>query len=249
MALNRDYIQNIRFDIQKKGYSTEQVDNFLDTILAEWDAVQKEMAELKANLEQYRSMERKLTNALVNAEETAENIVDKARERANGIIAEANAYAKTAAEKVEKEELSYRDECIKEREKYLYQANMLKDFTEEYKSRIRSDLAIFAQKFETVYSFDEGIAENNPKVMEIMKEDIGEPAVMEEPSVQKAEDLEERPETASEEEQDASVGEKQSEEAVERESEAKEKSFDMEAIMQNLPENEDELKAMIDEIL
>ena len=160
-----------------------------------------------------------------------------------------SAYAKTAAEKVEKEELSYRDECIKEREKYLYQANMLKDFTEEYKSRIRSDLAIFAQKFETVYSFDEGIAENNPKVMEIMKEDIGEPAVMEEPSVQKAEDLEERPETASEEEQDASVGEKQSEEAVEREPEAKEKSFDMEAIMQNLPENEDELKAMIDEIL
>ena len=67
MALNRDYIQNIRFDIQKKGYSTEQVDNFLDTILAEWDVAQKETAELKANLEQYRSMERKLTNALVNA--------------------------------------------------------------------------------------------------------------------------------------------------------------------------------------
>ena len=284
MSLNKEQIKNIRFDVVKKGYSLEQVDGFIDTVATDWESLSGELQKSHEELENYRAIEKKLSNALVKAEETADNIVEEAKQKAAKIVAEAEAYSKKLASDVEAEEFAFREKCLKERDGYVSQARLLKDFTEEYKTRIRADMAVFAQKFDTVYSFDAGIAENNPAVMKVLDdaEKTKEPEHMDaaEKPVEKAEATAEAPEKAAEKpeteetaddsgiafryepvyddaadkadadlETAAEPAPAAEEKAAESSDEAKKAGFDMNDIMKNLPESDDELKAMIDEIL
>lgn len=101
-------------DIEKKefrrtfrGYSEEEVDEFLDSIIQDYEALYRENLDLKdknqnlrEQLEQYQRLEETLKNTLLLAQQTAEEaknnaqreveiILKEAREKAAGIIAEA----------------------------------------------------------------------------------------------------------------------------------------------------------------
>jgi cell division initiation protein len=89
-------IHNQEFRRVLRGYSEDEVDDFLDRVVADFETLLKENAqlrqevdELKARVEQYRQLENTLHNALIVAQETAEEVKQSARKEAQLIIREA----------------------------------------------------------------------------------------------------------------------------------------------------------------
>lgn len=93
-------IHNKEFTKGFRGYSEREVDEFLDTVVRDYDAVLKENAILKeqidsltGKLEQYRRLEETLHNTLIVAQETAEELRANARREVDVIVREAQSEA------------------------------------------------------------------------------------------------------------------------------------------------------------
>ena len=92
-------IENKKFSKQiMNGYSTEEVDDFLDEIGVEYAKKQKEITEafkeieeLKASVEHYKTIEETLQNTLIMAQSTAEEVKNVAKQKAEQIIEDAKA--------------------------------------------------------------------------------------------------------------------------------------------------------------
>lgn len=89
-------IHNKEFKTVLRGYDRNEVDEFLDFIIKDLEQVFKESAELKDSnhtlkekLEHYHNLEQTLHNALVVAQETAEEVKASAKREAQLIIREA----------------------------------------------------------------------------------------------------------------------------------------------------------------
>ncbi|MBT9259365.1 MAG: DivIVA domain-containing protein [Clostridiales bacterium] len=96
-----------------RGYDVDEVDEFLDQVVRDFEQLLKENAALKEQLEEYREkveqykeMEDALRNAILVAQETANEVKAAARKEADLIVREAEAEAerkrKSAEEAVEK---------------------------------------------------------------------------------------------------------------------------------------------------
>jgi len=128
-------IENKKFSKRAiNGYSTEEVDDFLDELTIAYEKVYKEVADskktiesLNAELDKYKSMETTLQNTLVMAQTTAEDVKNVAKQQAEVIITEAQASAK--------EELRKLDSEIKLKEKEL--DDLQKQF-DIYKAKMES---------------------------------------------------------------------------------------------------------------
>ena len=100
-------IENKRFTKKMKGYSTEEVDDFLDELTLEYGKIYKENAELKAqreelddNVGKYKNIESTLQNTLVMAQKTADEITAVAKQQAEQIIKDAEYQAKASADEL-----------------------------------------------------------------------------------------------------------------------------------------------------
>lgn len=89
-------IHNQEFRRVFKGYSEDEVDDFLDRVVGDFEALLKENAHLKeetldlrARVEQYRQLENTLHSTLIVAQETAEEVKQNARKEAQLIVREA----------------------------------------------------------------------------------------------------------------------------------------------------------------
>lgn len=101
-------ITNKEFKRAMRGYSTDEVDEFLDEVVEDFEALYRENASLKdriegfnEKIEHYTSLEKTLQNTLVLAQNTADatkvqaereakHIIDSAKEKAQAIIENAN---------------------------------------------------------------------------------------------------------------------------------------------------------------
>ena len=91
-------IENKRFSKQMmNGYNVEEVDDFLDEIMEDYEANYKELAvlrpkvdELNSALEHYKNIENTLQNTLVMAQSTSEEVKNVARQQADQIIGDAH---------------------------------------------------------------------------------------------------------------------------------------------------------------
>ena len=100
-------IENKKFSKQMmNGYSVEEVDDFLDELVVDYEKNYKELAEanekierLTNDLEQYKNLEKTLQNTLVMAQTTAEEVKTVAKQQADQIVNE----AKAKAEEIQKE--------------------------------------------------------------------------------------------------------------------------------------------------
>ena len=112
-------IENKKFSKRAlNGYSTEEVDDFLDELTVDYEKLYKEASDskqtiekLNADLEKYKQMEATLQNTLLMAQSTAEDVKNVAKQQADIIINEAQSAAK--------EELLKLDSDIKLKEKAL----------------------------------------------------------------------------------------------------------------------------------
>lgn len=104
-------IENKRFSKQMmNGYSVEEVDDFLDDLTLDYTQNYKEVAELKAkveelnkSLEHYKMIEQTLQNTLVMAQSTAEDVKNVAKQQADQIISEARGTVKKQVDDLELE--------------------------------------------------------------------------------------------------------------------------------------------------
>ncbi len=90
-------IENKKFSKQMmNGYNVEEVDEFLDEIMQDYETNYRELSaknqkieELDNALSHYKSIETTLQNALVMAQTTAEEVKNVAKQQADQIISEA----------------------------------------------------------------------------------------------------------------------------------------------------------------
>lgn len=94
-------IHNKEFKRGFRGYSEEEVDDFLDQVIKDYEQLYRENIELKENmerldskLEHFQHMETTLNNTLVIAQETAEEVKLNAKKETDLMLKEAEIRAK-----------------------------------------------------------------------------------------------------------------------------------------------------------
>ena len=93
-------IHNKEFKKAMRGYDAEEVDEFLDEIIVDYEKMQRELDVLKTqlsnyseNMNSYREKEISLNNTLVSAQRFADQLIKDAEQKAAGIVADAEAEA------------------------------------------------------------------------------------------------------------------------------------------------------------
>ena len=96
MALTPIDIQNKEFRKGVRGYNTEEVNKFLESISKEYEGVYAEIFELRdkvqrleAELKQYKQLESTLQQTMVLAQQTADDVKQAARHEAELVLKEA----------------------------------------------------------------------------------------------------------------------------------------------------------------
>ena len=89
-------IQKQEFGVKMRGYNADEVDDFLDLVGADYEKLYRENKELKdkqivlnKSIEEYKNIETSLRNALLYAQNTAEDMKKNASEKAQNILQEA----------------------------------------------------------------------------------------------------------------------------------------------------------------
>lgn len=89
-------IHNKEFKKSMRGYDIEEVDEFLDEIIVDFEKMQRELDVLKnqisnysENMNNYREKELSLNNVMVSAQRFADQMIQDAERKAAGIIANA----------------------------------------------------------------------------------------------------------------------------------------------------------------
>lgn len=126
-------IENKKFYKQMvNGYNVEEVDEFLDELMIDYEKLYKENIELKKNAEelhndvgQYKDIESTLQNTLVIAQKTADEVKKTAEKQAEQIIKDAELTAKERTAGIENEILVKEKELAEIKKKFeVYKAKM-----------------------------------------------------------------------------------------------------------------------------
>lgn len=103
-------IQNKEFEKKIKGYDVEQVDDFLDAVIHDYEILMKENQKMKdkitlltESLEHYKIIEATMDNALSVAKDTAQSIRANAEAEAENIIAKAKLDAQRLSKQIDEE--------------------------------------------------------------------------------------------------------------------------------------------------
>ncbi|MDO5398331.1 MAG: DivIVA domain-containing protein [bacterium] len=110
-------IQNKEFEKKIKGYNPDQVDDFLDKVITDYEAVIKENKSLKEKLEvnstdieRYKKIEKTLDAAVVTARETAAGIIENAKAESENIIRRAKLDAQNLEKQIDQEHIKRQQE-------------------------------------------------------------------------------------------------------------------------------------------
>ena len=131
-----------KFNYEENGYNKKEVNQFVGEVIRETEAIitrvkkqNKEIEDLKKELEKYKAMEESLKNSLLKAEETSDNIKKMARDEREIIIND----AKSNVSRIVNEAL-IREEKI-ENNTDMLERNM-RIFKRKLKSIVEQQLAV-----------------------------------------------------------------------------------------------------------
>lgn len=139
-------IENKRFSKQMmNGYNVEEVDDFLDEIMADYEANYKELAvlrpkvdELNSALEHYKNIENTLQNTLVMAQSTSEEVKNVARQQAEQIVGDAHREAEDIIRNAKENALRAVDELEQQIRIKEQQYNDMRKQFDIYKAKMES---------------------------------------------------------------------------------------------------------------
>lgn len=132
MAITPMDIHNKEFSRSIRGYSADEVDQYLDQIVEEFERLYKENLEAKDRISmlgdqisQYKTIENTLKETLVTAQKTAIDVSNSAQKQAELIIKEAEERAKRIIEGANNQVI----EAKKELQEYKKQVEIFKTRT------------------------------------------------------------------------------------------------------------------------
>jgi len=127
-------IQNKEFEKKIKGYNCDEVDDFLDVVIQDYELLFKENRTLKDKIglltetvERYRKMEDAMEKTIAMARETAEEARKNAEAEASAIINKAKLDASYLSRQIDDEHMKRHQEMLN-----------VKSEIEQYKMRIKS---------------------------------------------------------------------------------------------------------------
>ncbi len=107
MPLSPNDIHNKEFRRKMRGYAEDEVDEFLDEVVREFEALVRErdqmrvqFEEAKQNLDRFHQVEEHLQRALIVAQQTADDVRQNAQREAELVVREAQQRAEQAQEDV-----------------------------------------------------------------------------------------------------------------------------------------------------
>ncbi len=103
-------IQNKVFKSSFRGYSADEVDEFLEELFKDYSRMYRENADLKDKnailkdaVDTYKEMEETMRSAIISAQRTSEEIIKNAHEQADNIVNDAKVQAKEILNKAEEQ--------------------------------------------------------------------------------------------------------------------------------------------------
>lgn len=119
-------IENKVFKKSKmKGYDIDDVEDFLEQLLADYEALYKENAEIKdkfnamqESISYYKSVEEGINKTIENAQSTADNMKEVAKREAETIKQEAEADARSHIEELNNE-IRRKEELLEDKKKQM----------------------------------------------------------------------------------------------------------------------------------
>lgn len=148
-------IRNKSFNKALRGYNADEVDEFLDKLIEDYEKIFKENIEIKDRLnvqgdalQHYKSMEETLQNTLVIAQNTAEDIKKNAYSKADNSIKEAELRASRIVADASDEVIKVRKELEEVKRQYIV-------FKTKFEGLINTHLELLRS------TFDEEFRETN----------------------------------------------------------------------------------------
>ena len=131
MKLTAMDINNKEFKRGLRGYSVEEVDEFLDQVVENYEELYKENSRLKESLsrvneklEHYEKLEATIQNTLLLAQNAADQAKESSEKQAELIIGNANETAQRILDKAHGDVISINDEYEKVKEEFIkFRAN------------------------------------------------------------------------------------------------------------------------------
>lgn len=192
----------------------------VDALLDEIAAALEEYEKTAGELETFRGIEKQLSSALIAAQNTATDIVSKAQAQANETISASEEQAARILEEAKNQREQQLGTLETEKDEIIDKIKKLKDFTETYKQCILMDMDNHKEAFLQGFLSEAKFDD----VADEIPEDEPEEEVAAEPEVDKVAP-----------DQQLDTGEME--------------SIDLAEIVNNLPNADDELKALIEDIL
>ena len=187
MGFSVDEIGNARFDVSRRGYDAEQVDEFMGKMAEEAKKMAEERANLETQIAKYREMESTLTNVLISAENNAKRLVADAQLRADAMKEDANREALRIKQEAQTQADDYRSQKEQECQDLALQIQELQEFAQSYKQAILEDMDAMRSKLEGENKAD-AILEQKPETVELFAQQAAAKEVSAE--VQPAKDFE-----------------------------------------------------------
>jgi len=154
LALTPLEMRNKEFRKSFRGYDEEEVDEFLDQVIKDYESVYKESIELKealaakdSNIDQYRDLEDTLKKTLVIAQQTADDMKQGAAREAVVIVEEARLKAEQIVAAAEERARA----ILREYEDIRKQAQVFKT---KLRSFLRSQLDLVQEEDDILISDD-----------------------------------------------------------------------------------------------
>ena len=126
MKLTAMDINNKEFKRGLRGYSVEEVDEFLDQVVENYEELYKENSRLKESLsrvneklEHYEKLEATIQNTLLLAQKAADQAKESSEKQAELIIGNANETAQRILDKAHGDVISINDEYEKVKEEFI----------------------------------------------------------------------------------------------------------------------------------
>ncbi len=163
MPLTPQDVEAQTFKERFKGYDMDEVDAFLDRVVARLTELQSEREELHRRLEEARSSsgesEHLLQRTLLTAQRTADQMVEEAQAEAERVVSEAQAEAERVLGNAREEMALERERLETEAAQLARTIEELKQFRDRYQSSLRRAIEYQLERLEQAVNLPEVPAE------------------------------------------------------------------------------------------
>ena len=156
-------IENKKFSKQMmNGYNVDEVDEFLDEVMEDYEANYKELAtlrnkidELNSSMEHYKNIETTLQNTLVVAQSTADEVKNVAKQQADQILSDAQREAENIIRTSKEGALKAVEELEQQIRRKEQQYNDVKKQFDIYKAKMEALLISQSEIIKEINKEDE----------------------------------------------------------------------------------------------